>query len=151
MQAQGQGQTRLQKIGWWILIVITGLLTLNGVVWYFVGPGMSASYAAQITNMPPDAFTGLYPQLVHHLGDNAQQTGVLYAAFGLMGWIAAVEGVRRGTRWAWMVTWVAVAAPIVAGLSYLGDGLSFDNVGQIAIGLVALVGQLLSTRTGRDV
>jgi hypothetical protein len=144
MHAQGQGQTRLQKTGWWILLVITGLLTLNGAVWYFTGPGVNLTYAAQITNMTPDAFMGLYPQLVHHLGDNAQQTGVLYAAFGLMGLIAAVEGVRRGTRWAWAVTWVAVAAPIVAGLSYLGASLSFDNAGQIAIGLVALIGQLLA-------
>lgn len=144
MEGQRQVPKSGKKMGWWILVVITALLTLNGMVWYFTGPGMNASYAAQITDMTTEAFKGLYPKLVQHMGHNARQTGVLYAAFGLMGLIAAVEGLRRGTRWAWMVTWVAVAAPVLAGLSYLGVQLSFDNVGQMGIGAVALVGQLLA-------
>lgn len=141
---EGQVPTGARRVGWWILIVITFLLTLNGVVWFFTGPGVNLGYAAQITDMTAETFTGMYPGLVQHLGHGAQQTGILYAAYGLMGLIAAVEGLRRGTRWAWLVTWVAVAAPVLAGLSYLGVQLSFDNVGQIGIGAVALVGQLLA-------
>lgn len=149
MENQAQVQTTVQRAGWWVLAVITALLTLNGVVWYFVGPGMAVGYAAKITSMTADAFTSLYPRLAQHMGDNAQQTGVLYAAFGLMGFIASLEGLRKGSRLAWAITWVAVAAPLAAGLSYLGVGLSFDNLGQISIGLVALVGQLLAKpRTG---
>lgn len=138
--------TRSQKAGWVILLVISAMLILNGLVWFFSGPGVNVSYTAEVAGIPTEEFTGLYPEVEKHLARNARQMAVWFAAFGSMALIVTREGFRHGTRWAWHATWAVPAALIAIGLVYtVGVGeLAFDNVGFGSIGVVALIGQLLA-------
>lgn len=142
-----QPQTRSQKLGWGILLVISALMVLNGVTWFVVGPDMSLSYTAQVAGVPVEEFTQLYPGVVEHLARNTRQVAIWFAGFGLMALIVALEGFRNGSRWAWIATWVVVGVPIAIGINYLSGGeLGFDNVGMFFFGAVALVGQLLARK-----
>lgn len=145
-------QTRSRKVGWVILLVVSALMLLNGVVWFFVGPRMMLSYTAQIAGVPLEEFERLYPAVVEHLPKNTRQVAIWYAAFGSMALMVALEGLRRGSRWAWYASWAVVAAPMAIGLVYYapGDPPAFDNVGLFTFGAVALAGQLLARpRRGR--
>jgi hypothetical protein len=138
--------TRVARVGWGILLLVSALMLLNGPTWFFVGPRMSVSYAARVDGVPVEEFIQGHPQVVDHLRHNARQVAIWYGAFGLMAFICGLHGLRTGARWAWFATWVEVAAPIAIGLSYLGDELSWDNLGGLAIGGLGLVGQLMAWR-----
>lgn len=139
-------QTRVQKAGWAILLIISILMVLNGVTWFFSGPEVNVSSTASRTATSPEEFGVLYPEAVKHLSRNARQMAVWFAAAGWMASIAAREGLRRGSRLAWNVTWGVPAVLIAIGLIYtLGvGGLGFANLGFGTLGIVAFVGQLLA-------
>jgi hypothetical protein len=127
-----------------ILVGVAGLLAVGGISWWFSGPEVSVGYGAEVSGISAETFRELYPRLVVHMSHNAHQVAVLYAALGLMSLTLTTVGLRRGARWAWYGSWVLVAAPTAIGLQYLGGELSFDNVGLLAIGGVALLGQLMA-------
>jgi hypothetical protein len=140
-------QTRAQKAGWAILLVISGLLLFGGVSWFFSGPEVNVSYTAEVSGeMSMEEYVTLYPEAAKHLTRNARQVGVWFAAVGWMALIAAREGYRHATPRAWYATWALPTAFIAIGLIYtIGvGGLAFDNLGFGGIGVVALVGQLLA-------
>ena len=139
---------RAAKWGWGILLVVSALMALNGVTWFFMGPGISISYLEEGRDVPMEEFIQAYPAVEEHMTRNTRQVAVWYGAFGSMALIVSLEGFRRGTRWAWNATWLVVAAPIAIGLVYYtpGSELSFDNVGLFSFGGLSLVGQLLTRK-----
>lgn len=140
-----KSQTRIHKIGWGILVVISALFVLNGVSWFFAGPGENISYLESSRGVPMEEFIKSYPAVEQHLARNARQLAVWMAAFGLLALVVALEGYRHETRWAWYATWILVAAPIAVGLVYLPGGeLGFANIGLLAIAGITLLGQILA-------
>lgn len=138
-------QTRSQKVGWGILLVISGLWLLNGINWYFSGPQVTLDYPLGEEGISEADFARDHPVFVEHISLNAREVAIWYAGFGLMAVLVTLEGYRHGTRWAWIAAWVIPAVILVAGLAYgLWIGLGFANVGRAAIGVVALVGQVLA-------
>lgn len=138
-------QTRAQKAGWAILLVIGGLLMLNGATWFRSGPEVTLAYPLEQEGVPVGEFTREHPVFVEHIGFNAREIAIWYTAFGLMAVIVALEGFRRGTRWAWLAACAIPTAFIIAGVSYgIWQGLGFVNAGRVFIGLVALAGLFLA-------
>lgn len=138
-------QGRTQKIGRWILILVSALMVLNGIGWFFAGPARTLSYTAEIAGMSEEAFSERYPQLVEGLAKNRRQVAVWYAAFGSMALIVSLSGFGDGSRWAWTATWLVPAAPIAIGIVYMPGGrLDAESAVLLAVGGFALLGQLLA-------
>lgn len=113
-------RTTRARVGWAMLVGVAALLVLNG----------AALYAIIVETQVE------------------QTIGVLLAAFGGVALVVAVEGYRRGTRWAWHATWVVVASLAAVGLHTLrGDRLDVPLT-YVFLATVALVGQLLADRDG---
>jgi hypothetical protein len=110
--------TAAERWGWGILAGVCGLLILNGVA--------------------------LYLFIVEtHI---EQTIGVLLAALGAVGLMAALEGYRRGTSWAWRTTWVLILSLLAVGLHTLrGDRLDVPAT-YFGLAAIALLGQLLAAR-----
>jgi hypothetical protein len=128
--------SRLAKLGWGILLVISALLLLNGVTWFFIGPRLSWIEELGIL----DEFRQTYPAIADNYATNARQVAIWYLAFGLLALLVTLEGFRHRSRWAWYATWVLVAVLAAIGLLYR-DGFGIYSLGLAAI---ALVGQLLA-------
>jgi hypothetical protein len=127
-----RNQSRLAKWGWVILLVISALLALNGVLWFFLGP---QQVVASLEEFPQ-----AYPSIAPQMATNARQVAIWFMSFGLLALLVALEGYRNGSRWAWYATWILVALLAAIGVLYR------DGYGVILLGLVplALVGQLLA-------
>lgn len=112
--------TAAAKWGWRILVGVSGLLVLNGVALYLF-----------IVDTQTERTLGL-----------------LLAAFGAMGLMATLEGLRHGTRWAWTTTWVMVASLGAVGAHMLRGDRADLVLTYLFLAAVAVVGQLLA---GKDV
>ena len=138
-------RTRTSKLGWGLHLLISALLVLNGIAWLGVGPRTTLAYPLRLEGISEEVFTQDYPAVVDHIAVNARELAVWYIAFGLLAFLVALEGFRRGSRWAWVASWVVVGAFIVAGINYwIGLPAGFANVGRIGIGVLLLVGQFLA-------
>lgn len=138
-------QPTTRRAGWAILLVVGALLALNGVTWFRIGPQVTLEYPLEVEQVPVAEFRREHPKVVEHIGFNAREIAIWYAAFGAMSMIVAAEGLRRGTRWAWIAASVVPTVLILAGLSYgIWLELGFANLGRVVIGLVALVGLVLA-------
>jgi hypothetical protein len=104
--------------GWRILVLVAGLLLLNGV--------------------------SLYLFIVD---THVERTiGVLLASFAALALVVALEGLRNGTRWAWNASWVVVISLFAVGAHTLrGDRLDVPAT-YLFLGVIALVGVLLARR-----
>lgn len=133
MKAQ-RNRASASKWGWGILLAISGLLVLNGVLWFFFGP--------QRAVIPLEEFPEAYPSVAPQMAKNAQQVAIWFMAFGTLALLVALEGLRHCSRWAWYATWISVTVLAAIGLLYR------DGFGVYLLGLVptALIGQLLASR-----
>ena len=136
---EAKSQSRAAKWGWGILLVLSTLLILNGVTWFFTGPRLSWIEELGIL----EEFRQAYPVIAENYATNARQVALWYMSFGLLALLVALEGFRNGSRWAWYATWVLVAALAAVGVLYL------TGFGVVMLGLavIALVAQLLARRT----
>jgi hypothetical protein len=142
--AQARNETRVAKWGWGILIVVSALLALNGLGWFFAGPNSSLSSIAQETGMSAPEFTDAYPAAVSGIEANARQVAIWYMAFGLLALLVAVEGYRHGSRWAWNSMWVLVAVSAAIAALELAAGGAVFGFAMLGLAAVTLVGQLLA-------
>jgi hypothetical protein len=142
--ARERSKTRTQKWGWGILFVVSALLALNGVVWFFMGGSLSTF--EQDTGVPLSEFRQAYPTVADGIARQARQVAIWYGAFGLLALAVALEGFRHSSRWAWNATWVLVGAPAAAGVNVLAGGELGLGLGMLGVAAVALVGQLLAGR-----
>ncbi len=137
------GQSRTSKWGWGILLVVSALLALNGVIWFFMGGSLSTF--EQDTGIPLSEFRQAYPTVADGIAQQARQIAIWFVAFGLLALGVALEGFRHRSRWAWNLTWILVAAPAAVGVNALAGGDVF-GIGMLGVAAVALVGQLLARR-----
>ncbi len=141
--ARERSKRRTQKWGWGILLVVSTLVALNGVIWYFMGGSLSTF--EQDTGVPLNEFRQAYPTVADQMAQQARQVAIWFGAFGLLALAVALEGFRHRSRWAWKATWVLVATPAASGVLMLVKG---DPIGlfYLVFAAVALVGQLLAGR-----
>ncbi len=142
-------QPRMAKIGWILLMVVSGLYVLNGVAWFFVGPDAVAEDLAEVLGTTADALEDSFPEAVTGEGMEARWDAIYLTSIGAMSLIAARHGYRTGTQWAWYVTWVLVFTIAAVGANGL-IGTEGEIGGFVILVLVllvlAVVGQLLAGR-----
>jgi hypothetical protein len=113
--AQHAGRT-VARCGWGILLAVSAVLALHGVGQYIL-----------VATTP-----------------GARATGILLAGVGLMALMAALDGLRHGSRWAWNITWVVVAVLAALGAHILLGGMRELDGRYLALGAAALAGQILA-------
>ena len=139
------GRTRTARWGWGILIGVSVLLALAGINWYFGLPQMALENIAEYTSLEPGGFMVGEPSAFDVIALIARGYGVGYAALGIMSALVALEGYRNGTRWAWMLMWVLVAAyTAIAGVFILAGETYALSLGMLGIAAIALTGLLLA-------
>jgi hypothetical protein len=150
MDTETQQRSRRAKIGWWILLFIVGLMILNGVSWFFAGPATTPANMAKAAGMPVEQFRASFGEIISYHARTTRQVAVWYAAFGAMSLVVCLEGLRHGSRWAWMATWLVMVPPTLIGIVY-ADGIRIGGEAAVLLsfGGLALIGQLLA-KPGRS-
>lgn len=134
-------QSKGQRWGWRILVAVSGLLVLNGVILYFVST--TAGVFEQDTGVPMDEVREKFPTVVDQVVQEDQTISILLSTIGLMGLVAALEGSRRRTRWAWNSFWILFAMVLIVGVRAVLGGQGFGYY-YLVMSVVLLTGQLLA-------
>jgi hypothetical protein len=108
----------MAKWGWGILLVISALLALDGLIWYFVGPS-----------------------IIH-----ARLVAVLLIGFGVLALLVALEGYRNGSPWAWYSSWILVMALLAVGGIEVGENEYLFGFLMLGFAVLAFIGQLLARK-----
>lgn len=108
--------SRTSRWGWRILLILTILLTINGVHLYF----FIVETASQ------------------------QTTAILLTGFGALAVVVALEGFRHGSRWAWVGMWVVVGVLAVVSLHMLRNEQNIIGFWYLALATITLIGQVLA-------
>lgn len=133
---EAKSQSRAAGWGWDILLVVSALLLLNGIAWFFLGP------EAERADLSALEFSQLYPEIADQMGKNAQQVAIWYMAFGSLALLVALEGFRNGSLWAWYTLWVMIAALVAVGMLYVGG----FGAGLLVLAAFALIGMFLARK-----
>jgi hypothetical protein len=142
MDNAGNG-SRASNWGWGILITLSVLVALNGVGWFFIGPGLSTF--EQDTGVLLAEFERAYPTVAELLSLQARNTAILLAGFGMLAMAVALAGRSGGPGWPRWASWAFVATLASVGLSELVAGAIF-GLFYLALAVVAMVGQVLARR-----
>jgi hypothetical protein len=144
-----RSQSGLARLGWGILLVMSALLILAGIGWYFSLPEMALENIAERTILEPgDFMVGGAFGIITLI---ARGYGAGYAVLGLMALLVALEGFRRGTRWAWVAMWVlALAYATIAGIFMLAGESYALSFGVLSFAIITLAGLLLAYRGVAD-
>lgn len=144
---QGNNQSRTAKWGWGILLGMSALLIFAGSGWLFSLPQMALENIAEYANLEPGVFMQGEPSAFDVVTVIARGYGAGYVALGLMALLVALEGYRRGTRWAWKVMWVLAATfASLAGIFMLAGESYALSLGILSFALITLVGLLLARK-----
>lgn len=143
---QKVSRSRAAKWGWGLLLLLSALLALNGVGWFLTGPSISLASIEQDTGMSVSEFRQAYPTVADSIAVNARQVAIWFMSFGILALLVALEGFRRGSRWAWYAAWVLVAAPAAVGLNELVEGGAAFGLAALGLGAIGLLGQILAGR-----
>jgi hypothetical protein len=147
LDGQSKDRSNPATWGWLILVVVAGLIALNGIAWLFVGPDAVVSDMSENIGVSVADFESMYPAAVEDITANQRQVAVWMMAIGAMGILAALAGHRERARWPWRITWVLVATP--TGIAATGLGVAEAGgfvYSMLLLALVALTGQLLAGR-----
>ena len=140
-----RSQSRAAKVGWGILLVMSGLLMLAGINWFMTLPELALDNIAERTTLEPAGFMIGAPSAFDIITMIARGYGVGYAALGLLALVVALEGFRHGTRWAWRAMWVLVLAyAALAGTFLLAGETHVLSLGILTFAVVALAGIVLA-------
>jgi hypothetical protein len=127
---QVKGPAKTARWGWVILLVVSALLALNGLLFFFLGPQAVENTIEGLGQVPAE--------VVRLMAMNRQQVAIWYMAFGLLALLVAFEGFRHASRWAWNALWIMVAAMAAVGVLYV-RGFGAYLLGLSAIALLALI------------
>lgn len=113
-------ESRVRRVGWGLVILVSGLLILDGIVWFFVGPRIM--WFQDVTGVPLSTFRDQYPIVADHMAASARQVAIWMTAFGTLAGAVGVVGFRRGSRWAWLLSWIVVAFLATLAVNYAFAG-----------------------------
>lgn len=144
---QSRERSRIATFGWLVLVVVAGLIALNGIAWLFAGPDAVVSDISENIRVSVADFETMYPAAVEDITANQRQVAIYLMAVGVMGILATLAGHRQRARWPWRITWLLVATPAAIAAT----GLAVAEAGGFVfmmnlLALVALTGQLLAGR-----
>jgi len=140
-------QTRTAKWGWGILLVMSAILILAGIGWYFSLPEMALENISERTSLEPDGFMVGKPSAFDIITLIARGYGAGYAVLGLMALLIALDGYRYGRRWTWMAMWVLVLAYAAIAVIFLLAGETYTlSFGVLALAGVAMAGLWLARK-----
>lgn len=137
---QDFSQSRIAKVGWTLLLVMSALLVLNGAAWFFSGPNTSVSVIAEYMGVTASDFEASYEQAALGIATTSRMVAIWFTAFGTLALLVALEGYRHGSRWAWYASWVLVAALLAIGILEIGSPFGFALLIMAAI---TLAGELM--------
>lgn len=147
VDTQSGTQSRTARWGWRILLVVSALFGLNGVAWFFFGPGDSVSEMAENMGLSAADLEATYPMAADAIVQQARRVAVYLAAIGTMGFVAASAGQRTGAKWGRNVTWILICTMLALFLVGLAGGLGAFEVTLLFLAVIALTGHLLARRT----
>lgn len=132
------------KWGWITHLVMTALLSLNGILLFLIGS--QHGVFEEDTGVPREEVEALFPTVVDQVVREGQLVAILLAILGLFAFVVALGGYRQDSPVAWNSMWMLVAA-----LGALGAGLTAGGGGRIGViyivgGAILLLGQLLIQR-----
>lgn len=137
--------SNLARVGRWLALAIAGLVTLNGVGWFFYGPTLATF--EQDTGIQLAAFRAAYPEAARLISLQARNTGVLLVGIGLMGLVSITLPNRTDPGRSGLARWVFGLTLVGVGASELLAGASF-GFAYLGLGIVSLLGQGLARRGG---
>ncbi len=140
---QGISQAKSAKIGWIILLVVSALLMLNGLGWFFSGPDISMSSMAEDLGITATNFEQTYPEAALSVTATTRMVAIWFLAFGALAFLVSLEGYRHGSRWAWYASWVLVVTLIAVGILEIGSPF---GIALLVMAAVTLVGGLLARK-----
>lgn len=142
---EGTASTKAGRWGWWIWIVVSALLALNGVGLYFFSD--NPTVFEQDTGVSYAEVHAAYPSVAEQIVREGQTISILLTVVGLMAGTASLAGLRRRARWAWWVTGIVLAmlAYFVVRFTVFQGRADIGGY-YLGIAVVALAGQLLSRR-----
>ena len=138
-------QSRVGKVGWAILLVMSAALVYYSIFRFSSGPDLMLTNIAERTSLTPDDFKRGDPSAYTVITLIARQHAVGNAAWGVLTLLVARQGFRHGSRWAWRAAWVVVLNfLLVAGTFIMAGGLAPVSLGFLSVAGVTPVGQLLA-------
>lgn len=145
---QENSRSRTARVGWGILLSASALLTLAGIFWYMELPEMALDNVAERTSLEPDGFMVGEPSAFDIITLVTRNSSVYAVALGLFALLAAWQGYRYGSRWAWTAMWVLVIAltAIAVNFTLAAGRIYAPSFGLFAIAVIALVGLLLARK-----
>lgn len=144
---QKNKRTRTARVGWGILLAVSGLLIFAGIYWFFDLHNLALANIAERTSLAPSEFSQGNPSAFDVIILITRQYAIGYAALGLMALLVAMKGYSYGSQWAWRVMWVLVGTIVAIAVNFtLVGGGGAGGFSYLAVAIVALVGQLLVLR-----
>lgn len=141
MNDDDRGGTRSERVGWMLLLAVAGLLTLNGVGWFFVGPSLAFFDPGTGT---VGEFRAAYPGVADSIATNARQVAIWFMGFGLMALTISWHGLRRGSALAWRAALFLAVTPAAVGVNVLISGEGSFGAGIVVLAAVAFLGLFLA-------
>lgn len=138
--------TSRARAGRWIVLLVSGLVTINGLGWFFVGPSLSTF--EQDTGIALAEFRRAYPEAARLIALQARNTAILLVGLGLLGAAGAVTRRDTGAKSAKLGGWAFGAALAGVGLSEVFAGALF-GITYLVMGGLALFGQFMAVKPGR--
>lgn len=138
-----QGLRRGAKAGRALLLLVSALVTLNGLGWLFYGPTLATF--EQDTGIRLAEFLEAYPAAARLISIQARNTAILLIGLGMMGAARILSHQEDTTRWNRVSGWVFGATLAGIGLAELFAGAAF-GLAYLGLGVLALIGQALYRR-----
>ncbi|MDX1468461.1 MAG: hypothetical protein R3258_03915, partial [Acidimicrobiia bacterium] len=88
-EAEAPIQTRLAKLGWVLLMLVSGLYLLNGIAWFGAGPGALVDNLAEALGTTAGDLGGSFPDAVFAEEREARWVAIYLTSIGAMSFIAA--------------------------------------------------------------
>lgn len=133
------------RVGWWIWIVLSAFLALNGVALYFISADPSTF--EQDTGEAYAEVEQVYPSVAEQIVREGQTISAMLVVVGLMSGIASFAGLRSSSSWAWWSTGVVLLMLVYYSARFLlVEGRSDIGGFYGAATVIAVIGQALARR-----
>jgi hypothetical protein len=147
MSDRGQA-TLFGRVGWLIVLVVSALLVVYGVTWFFVGPETALENIAERTTLGPGAFREGNPSALDVIGIVTRQGAVFMAGLGLATLASSWHGFRTGSTAAWRAAWILplTITAYCAGILLSAPGAVVQALAYFIVAVVAAIGLAVAYR-----
>lgn len=129
--------------GWWILVVLYPLLAANGVFLYL--SQLTPAVFEQDTGLSLREVEAVFPVVIDYLAFEVRLAALLTIGVALMGFAAALAGLRSRERSLWWPLWVPPLMLAAVTAHLFAWGQTGVAIYYLALAAAALVGQVLTS------